>query len=259
MKLIPFVSSFSLALSLFLVSGVLMISPVSGHASEQCTECHKDPDFKVKDQKLFDYFERWELSTHKEAGVLCSDCHGGNSSAKNKESAHAGVFPPSDSKSLLFYKNLPKTCGECHDRIFSSFSQSKHYKNLLDKGAGPNCITCHESMNTRVSYGSKLLDNCRTCHNEFTKNHPEVVSTAQEVLHHLNSSNGYRQWAALHFKAEDLKETEALREQITESWHQFQFENLTETSIQLVDKLRIKFDQYRKSLKQQKSEDEKGK
>ncbi|MGW8288588.1 MAG: hypothetical protein ACWGOD_10150, partial [Desulfobulbales bacterium] len=52
--------------------------------------------------------------------IACTDCHGGNAEATDKETAHAGL----DAYPAL---NKPDaTCGECHEEIVATAKNSLH-------------------------------------------------------------------------------------------------------------------------------------
>jgi len=234
---------------------ILLILSVSlmlnrGASADSCVDCHRDPTFRVKNKKLFDYFRQWEGSIHDEAGVSCIDCHTGNSNAADKETAHAGMLPPSDPKSRVSYKNVPKTCSDCHFDVYENFIQSKHYKALMEKDIGPNCVTCHGSLSTEIYFSSAVVKTCANCHNSETKNHPEIVETADQILHRLSVSGMYRKWTSLHYESagtpEVMKNTDALYQGIARSWHQFDFEQTDRDSESLMLELKSLYNAARK-------------
>ena len=73
-----------------------------------CLECHKDPDFRVKHPKLFNYYQEFESSVHGVAGLDCIDCHGGDAEATDSDGIHKGVLEP------VRFDRIPDTCGSCH-------------------------------------------------------------------------------------------------------------------------------------------------
>jgi hypothetical protein len=99
------------ALAMALVFSVSLLSWQSPSAAEEvavdtCVDCHSTPTFLVTNRKLFDYFQKWTSSLHKQEGVTCVDCHGGdptradkqdtveNSPARRREAlSTSGTFP----------------------------------------------------------------------------------------------------------------------------------------------------------------------
>ena len=88
--------------------------------------------------------------------LACIDCHGGDDTAPDKESAHDG-FDPHPS-----VNNPQETCGECHEEItetapdslhatlstFSGFLQKRVSEDTweaVDKGRERHCASCHAS------------------------------------------------------------------------------------------------------------------
>jgi len=126
--------------SYFLVGSLLAILMAGPAFSDECYECHKSPEFKVTNKKIYDYNIDFEVSIHGIAELACTDCHGGDSSTKDKKQAHKGVMDP------VCYDNIPATCGECHDEQFDAFTSSNHYQLLEKDGNAPNCVTCHGAM-----------------------------------------------------------------------------------------------------------------
>ncbi len=88
----------------------------------------------------------------------CTDCHGSH-----------GIFPPSDSRSTVFTKNVPQTCGTCHREILKVWTEQSAHGQAWKKGQeGPVCITCHNSHQVqRPSTGVarlKMPETCGGCH-----------------------------------------------------------------------------------------------
>lgn len=104
--------------------------------------------------------EEFLTSTHGE--IACIYCHFGNASAADKAAAHKGIEP------YPAAKNAKKTCGECHEEIVKTASNSLHttlssFPTILktradmskwseiDKARSKHCAGCHTS-------------NCGGCH-----------------------------------------------------------------------------------------------
>ena len=170
---------------------------VLGAAEDSCVECHSSPQFLVTNKKLYDYYRLWEVSVHGQEEVGCSDCHGGNPAAKDKEAAHrVAALPGGEKTSPVNYQNIPKTCGQCHDEIYKHYTTSKHYEKLLageraGKPIGPNCVTCHGSVNTAVLNVGTVRDTCEKCHNRENDNHPDIPDRAEEKLNEFLSIHRY--------------------------------------------------------------------
>jgi hypothetical protein len=109
-------------------------------------------------------FAAWRLSRHAAAGVTCEACHGGNAGAADEREAHQGVSRSSDRASRVYFTRVPDTCGRCHAAEAAYFRSSIHYARLQSDGHGPNCVTCHGSMATRILTPDSVLITCSACH-----------------------------------------------------------------------------------------------
>lgn len=235
-----------------LVAGVLGLclgfgTPRSFAADKDaCADCHGDPTLKVKSKKLHDYYQSWTGSVHDKAKLSCADCHGGDTKASSKNAAHAGILPPSDEKSRLHYRTVPETCGACHEGVYQQFVKSKHYRKMRAEGTAPNCVTCHGSMNSRTDEREILAASCKSCHNEKSKNHPEIVAQADKIIERLRYAEGYRKWAKFYYKSigksEKLETIDPLYESILTGWHSFDFRQVDWDSRKLLTEVKALFE-----------------
>ena len=136
-----------------------------------CIGCHS----RLSSPKaMSDRYADWHLSAHKESGIGCEKCHGGDPSVRDEKSAHKGVLPPSNAGSRLHQQNLPETCGTCHKEVTSSFVESTHYQKLKDSRLGPSCTTCHAHMASAiVTYPDEGAAFCAYCHNSLNGLQPQ--------------------------------------------------------------------------------------
>ncbi len=110
-----------------------------------CGRCHDDPkrmqDAHPTEEKPYHSYSHTVhgLAFGKDnlAAAVCTDCHG----------THA-LYDSADSRSRVFWRNIPKTCGRCHPTIEADYNKSVH-------GAA-------------VSNGYKESPVCTTCHGEHT-------------------------------------------------------------------------------------------
>lgn len=169
---------FALLAMVFLV----MAKPVIGENS--CVDCHKKPETisALQPWQADSYFS-WKSSVHGQKGVTCNKCHGGEPAQNKKDLAHQGVLNASQSDSMIFYKNVPKTCSPCHQEIYEGFARSKHYQSLKEDKMAPTCTTCHGfHMGIGVANLYELATKCAVCHNERSKIYPKVPADVDEIL-----------------------------------------------------------------------------
>jgi hypothetical protein len=170
----------------------------------------------------------WKGSIHQKHGVTCDKCHGGDPRAPGQKDAHAGVFGSSDTRSTVFFKNIPSTCGTCHGAEFYKFTQSLHYKRLVSAGKGPECVTCHGSMITGILTPDTITAVCERCHNTRIGIFPYVPEKAKAVLLLLRQSSALLEAdAKLYPSAEGTERAKALHDARSAlhsarvDWHKF--------------------------------------
>lgn len=207
---------------------------MAAYQNNSCVNCHS------KDATARDTFQRyteWHVSTHKEKGVGCEKCHGGDPAAKDQKRAHVGVIKSSEPQSRLHLKNLPETCNACHPGVVSSFSESLHYQKLKASGMGPSCATCHAHMATTVLYTpEETAALCAHCHNTVNgimPRRPDIPEKANEVMQSIRRANVVVLWADrlleqgqnkevdLSAEQQEMKIARALLAEAKISWHAF--------------------------------------
>jgi hypothetical protein len=150
-----------------------------------CVHCHSRlPGSSFVGVKSHD----WKGSVHQQHGVTCDKCHGGNPLSSDQKEAHEGVLGSVYPQSMVYYKNIPSTCGKCHSAEVYKFTQSFHYKKLESTGRGPDCVTCHGSMVTTVLTPDTIASVCERCHNNRMGIFPYIPQKAKAVLLLLRES-----------------------------------------------------------------------
>ena len=145
-------------------------SPINRkNISKTCAQCHGN----VEEMKKFGLhqlapIESYEHSVHGLANLedgstaaTCTDCHGSHNLLRSTEP-----------ESKLYWKNIPQTCGKCHENIAETYSRSVHGMAVSEgiKDA-PTCTDCHgeheisavASENSKVS-ASHISETCASCH-----------------------------------------------------------------------------------------------
>lgn len=207
--------------------------------SNACVDCHSRTNTQLK---LTTRYAEWHMSVHRDKGVGCEKCHGGDPSVKELAKAHVGVLSVSNTNSRLHPKALPETCGACHKEIANTFVESKHFQNLKSAGLGPSCNTCHAHMASEVIYTpeqtSKLCAGCHDSTNALLPKRPELPSQAAEVMQSIRRANMIVMWAdrlvedAHNKKVEiaseekEMKVVRAMRAEAKISWHAFNLETV---------------------------------
>jgi formate-dependent nitrite reductase cytochrome c552 subunit len=231
---------------LFSAGTLLALTFVASHAASEdaCVKCHSDPKLLVKNKKLHDYFQRWEVSVHHEAGVTCSDCHGGNPAARTKQAAHGSRSSEAGSAtSAINFQNVPSTCATCHEDITKQYESSKHYAHLTAaKGehVGPNCVTCHGSVNASAVGVATVEDVCGQCHG--ADNHPGAPAAAKEALRNLRNIDRFTRYISLRGDPQAtramLEKVAADRRKLAQTWHTFSLRDIHARTQALLDTVR---------------------
>ena len=250
----------SLKLAVASLAALLLLSLVSWksasaeEAKDSCVECHGKASFLVTDKQLYDYFQRWDASVHRQEGVNCVDCHGGNPRSFDKEKAHGGDLGAAKAKSAVNFRNIPKTCGGCHEDIYRGFRESTHFEHLVSKDQedqGPTCVTCHGSLNVAVLNVNTVEDTCRKCHNQETENSPENAQEARALLNRFLSIHRYYRYITKRGEPAETKqffeEFDAQIHDLTVTWHTFDLDAIGEKTEAVLEGLRAKREEVAKA------------
>lgn len=252
--------NWSLACACLLAAGIAFAAAQPALAQEKaakqtsCVACHSDARFLVQNKKLYDYYQGWRLSVHAINDVSCVSCHGGDPQAKDKDKAHGAKGLGSSAKSSpINYRNIPDTCARCHKKVAAKFRESQHYKHLVankDGEQGPSCVTCHGSVNTSVLTVNTVRNTCSQCHNEKTRNNPDIPGEAEAVLNNFLSINRYYRAIASRSTPEEAKSfsniVDPMIESLNADWHSFDLDLIGERTHDLVEFMKVR----RQNLKQ---------
>jgi len=232
-------------------------SSAAEEAKDSCEECHGQASFLVTNKKLYDYFQRWSASVHKQEEVSCFDCHAGNRRASNKDKAHGRDLDAAAANSAVNFRNIPKTCGGCHRDIYDGFRQSSHFDHVVSKkqeDQGPTCVTCHGSLNVAVLNVNTVEEVCRQCHNEETGNSPDNPQEARALLNRFLSIHRYYRYIRVRSDAAETKpffdEVDAQLDDLSVAWHTFDLDEIGEKTAAVLQALKAKRQEVSKASKQ---------
>ena len=245
----------------FLLSPLAYASASAAEVEDSCVDCHRNPNFLVTNRKLYEYFQDWSLSVHKQEEVTCVDCHGGDAGVPDKEGAHGGDLAESASRSAVNFRNIPRTCGECHDEIYEGFRESKHFEHVVAKKQeeqGPTCVTCHGSINVEVLNVRTVAGTCTKCHNEETDNHPENAEAATNLLNRFLLIHRYYRYVTVRGDPAETREflehTDAQIHALSVTWHTFDIDEIKEQTEIVIDALKRKREQVAGAYKEKRKE-----
>lgn len=162
---------------------------------------------------------------------------GGDPKQSSKELAHKGVKPASDPESKIYYKNIPFTCGACHEKQLENFKSSVHFRNLEGNSLAPDCRTCHGSMGIKKVVPIKISEKCKLCHNTQVGAPTYVPKQAKKLFllqEQIKGEIGRAKAAVAQAKqsgkdvtqAESyIEESNKIMENSAEVWHRFDLKN----------------------------------
>jgi hypothetical protein len=235
----------------------------AAEGGDSCVSCHGDPDFLVTNRKLYDYFQEWNASVHKQEEVSCSDCHGGNPEVADKDGAHGGKLAGAEATSAVNFRNIARTCGECHGEMYEAFRQSEHFEHLLGKKEeqkGPNCVTCHGSINVEALSVVIVTKACARCHNDETENQPEIPAKAEALLNSFLSIHRFYRYIGVKGDPADSREFfETVDPRIYDlavNWHTFDLEKIEEKTDWVLLVIKVKRDAVRAEMRARRAERE---
>jgi hypothetical protein len=146
-----------------------------------------------------------------------------------------------DPQSPIYYKNVPETCGKCHETELSHFKNTMHYQRLRAESSAPSCATCHKPHSFKVLKASELSPLCSVCHNEkdqaTSANVPVDAKRALEMATELqneivNSTNSISEAKAkgidVSLAQNDLDKAIYVMKDVPSLWHSFNLKNFDE-------------------------------
>lgn len=245
-----------------LIASTVFLFVDNGLATEQadsCVDCHGQESLLVTNKKLYDYFQQWKTSLHRQENVTCVDCHGGNPKARDKDAAHGADLAGAKASSAVNFRNIPRTCGECHKDVFRGFRESAHYEHLVAKDQehqGPTCVTCHGSINVAVLNVNTVEATCAKCHNEETDNAPENPTKARELLNHFLAIHRYYRYISVRLDSpttqEYFKQIDAQLHDLSIAWHTFDLDEIGKRTDAILASLKEKREEVGKMYREKK-------
>ena len=144
-----------------------------------CISCHTEMG-----GDLAKPVELWEESIHKQNGIYCNDCHGGNPDLQDMDA----MSPQEGFVGAPTVEEVPKFCGKCHVAVMENYMKSPHW--LTEKKKHPVCTTCHTAHHQqRATLGLINEKNCSRCHTyERAKKIKFVMQGTETEINQLNKS-----------------------------------------------------------------------
>jgi len=168
---------------------MVFFGTTAAHSEQSCEKCHQ------KEAELE------KGSVHKLDGILCADCHGGNASAMDKDSA---MSKSSGFRGKIKKADIPELCGNCHSDVrrmnpyglptdqLAQYKTSHHGEALYQKGDThvATCADCHHSHGildvknpASPVYPTNVPSTCGRCHSNPELMQHHGLETNQEALY----------------------------------------------------------------------------
>jgi len=201
--------------------------------NNSCINCHRNIT-STTDKQSSDNFQQWSDSGHSRYFVTCDYCHGGNPNINSKTGAHSTLKNVTNPESPIYFKNIPETCGKCHDTELEHFKNTMHYERLRAESRAPSCATCHQPHSFKVLKASELAPTCSVCHNEndqvASANVPEDAKFALEKAKELQNeiislknsiSEAKAKGIDVSSAQNDLDKATSVMKDVPSLWHSF--------------------------------------
>ncbi len=116
----------------------------------------------------------WDGSVHRQNGITCDLCHGGDASVDVGDVKSLGGQDFADRMSRAMSKDrgfigkpsgkaLFAMCGRCHRQSVDRYAKSIMGKAYLDLKGGPSCVTCHHAHRNTMP---EVPGVCESCHKD---------------------------------------------------------------------------------------------
>lgn len=158
----------------FIVS--ILLTMVAGEAlarqgQNACITCHE-----YLGGELAKPVSEWKGSVHRQNGITCDLCHGGDASinladiSRLSPEQFADIQARAMSKSHGFVgkpsgKGLFDLCKQCHSASVERYAASIMGKAYLANRGGPSCVKCHNAHNNIIP---SVPEVCAGCHKDTT-------------------------------------------------------------------------------------------
>ncbi len=160
-----------------LAASLTATGPAQAATRNSCLDCHS-----YMGRASLRVVAEWKDGIHAKKGILCTDCHGGNSS----DPSMGAMRNAPDFKGTPRKQDIPALCAKCHANPkymrqfnvssmsqFAEYKQSVHGKRLLEEGdvKVAACTDCHGTHGIRAKddvlssvYKTNIPKTCAKCH-----------------------------------------------------------------------------------------------
>ncbi len=168
-----------LLFSFLLLIFAFVAQVVAQEPETSCISCHTEMG-----DDLAKPVELWQESIHKQNGISCNNCHGGNPDLQDMDA----MGPEEGFVGAPTEDEVPQFCGKCHVAVMENYMKSPHW--LTEKQKRPVCTTCHTAHHQqRATLGLINEENCSRCHTyERAKKIKFVMEGTEMKINQLNKT-----------------------------------------------------------------------
>jgi hypothetical protein len=139
--------------------------------SGPCITCHE-----FLGGELARSVSEWKVSVHRQNGITCDLCHGGNMGVDVGDVKQLSGQQFEDRRSRAMSrsygfigkpsgKEMFAMCARCHGDSVDRYAGSIMGRAYLDGKGGPSCVACHQAHNNIMPAVPKA---CESCHKDTT-------------------------------------------------------------------------------------------
>ncbi|MCL4557160.1 MAG: cytochrome c3 family protein [Deltaproteobacteria bacterium] len=152
---------------------IVVLYSNTGYAkTNACLACHK----VIPEEQKQNVTDCWLRSIHRQNGVTCDACHGGNpdvqvssiKSLSNRQFDALKALSMSRSRGFIGIPSPAQMfdmCSQCHGDSVNSYKNSIMGGAYLDNKGGPSCTDCHSAHYVIIPDVPK---SCEKCHKDTT-------------------------------------------------------------------------------------------
>jgi len=159
-------------------------TPAWAQQDSACITCHEFLGGSLAQPVVL-----WKDSVHRQNGIACEYCHGGNadvdlgdmSKLSSTKFADAKARTMSTSEGFVGVpsgKALFEMCRQCHGASVERYGSSIMGKAYLNDNGGPSCVLCHGAHRNAMPEVPKACEGCHTDTSGFEQIDPMNVTGA---------------------------------------------------------------------------------
>jgi hypothetical protein len=160
------------------------VSAVAKQKADPCITCHV-----FLGGELARPVTEWRASVHRQNGITCDLCHGGDIGVdvENIKNLSVQEFDARQSRAMSKAagfigrpsgQEMFDVCALCHEDSVGRYANSIMGKAYLDGKGGPSCVACHNAHNNIMPAVPKVCESCHKDTSGYDRIDPMNVTAA---------------------------------------------------------------------------------